>query len=113
MKTLIFTLTLVIASFSFGAKSEKPISWKCQSTYKDPIFYRATLEGPSKTQTYKLKFSYTYLRENLIFQYDVKKINKSFIGQKARAYNLTPQKNKSVRLYIETDKDGPIDMICR
>ena len=111
-------LITVILSISFlttakAATAEKPVSLKCQAANIDPIYYKATLVGPDKAKFYKLKFAYQYYGAILKYEYDLKKINKSYIGQKARVYNLTQQKNKSIRLYIETEKDGPVDMICK
>ena len=90
----------------------KPVNLKCQAANTDPIFYKASLVGPDKARFYHLKFAYKYYGEVLKYEYDLKKINKSYIGQKARVYNLVQQKNKTTRLYIETEKDGPIDMLC-
>jgi hypothetical protein len=113
MKKLALLFSVLFAVICHAATTEKPISLSCRSAHLDPIFYEASLQGPDKNRFYKLKFSYQYYGAVLKYHYDLKKINKSFIGQKARVYNLTPQINKTIRLYVETDKDGPIDMICK
>lgn len=109
MGKLILLFSLTIASLSYGST----VNLNCRSAYADPILYKASLQGPDKNRFYKLKFSYSYMGEKINYQYDLKKIQKSFIGQKARVYNLKKQKNKTIRLYIETEKESPIDMICR
>lgn len=109
MEKLILIFSLSIASMSFGST----MNLNCRSAYVDPILYKASLQGPDKNRFYKLKFSYSYMGEKLNYQYDLKKIQKSFIGQKARVYSLKKQKNKTIRLYIETEKESPVDMICK
>ena len=106
-------LSLATVTASAAPVAVKPVNLKCQAANIDPIYYKASLVGPDKAKFYHLKFAYQYYGTVLKYEYDLKKINKSYIGQKARVYNLVQQKNKSIRLYIETEKDGPIDMICR
>ena len=106
-------VTFGVLNLSFAAPVQKPVNLNCQAAHIDPIFYKATLQGPNKANFYHLKFAYQYYGAVLKYEYDLKKINKSFIGQKARVYNLVAQRNKTVRLYVETEKDGPIDMVCR
>jgi hypothetical protein len=114
MKKEILVLALLFVSFANArSTSEKPLNLRCQSVYKEPIFYRASLQGPNKNNFHKLQFSYRFEGQNLNYQYNLKKIQKSFIGQKARVYKLKVQNNKRIRLYVETDKAGPIDMICK
>lgn len=121
MKQLILFVALILAlpqlaQSQTGANKKlvlnKSINLKCQAAHMQPIAYRASLQGPDKSGDYRLRFTYQYYGAALDYQYSVKRIKDSFIGPKARAYNLVPQKNKTIRLYIETEKDGPVDMIC-
>lgn len=112
---IIFALPQMAQSQAGAPKKvllKKAVNLKCQAAQLQPIAYKASLQGPDKNGEYRLRFAYQYYGATLDYEYQVKRIKDSFIGKKARVYNLVQQKNKTIRLYIETEKDGPVDMIC-
>lgn len=112
MKKKLLASFIVFSSLTSLAALNGPKNLSCRMQHLNPIYYEATIKGPTHSKKYNLVLIENYYGVKFKFEYSLKvQSSIELVSSKASVKEINIIEGKYL-IEVKTDKTGLINMIC-